>query len=113
MGGGGGTFSGQTMSVSATTTAQEVNFNRVYSVLLRTPSSNTDNINVNLGGVTASSGDMLIRINETIAIDISPVLIAKLLQNKPLFDNDFIRSISVRAASGTQTLYFDVLRFDA
>ncbi|MEK6876161.1 MAG: hypothetical protein AABX63_02025 [Nanoarchaeota archaeon] len=106
-------FSTQTVTASATTTAASVQFNRVYSVMLRAPSANTDDIFVNLGGVTATSGDVRVRPNETISISIAEVLLAVKLSGREYNENDFIRSLSYRSNAGTQTLYFDVLRFDA
>lgn len=105
-------YSTSTINASSTTTASTAQFNRVWSLLLRCPSANTANVLVNLGGATATTGDLIISAGETISLDISPVLLAKILKNTPLVDSDFLRSLSHKSVSGTQTLQFDALRWN-
>jgi len=77
-------------------------------MLLRCPASNNDNVYVNLGDITANSGDMIIQPGESINIDITGILKLKLAMGLELIESDYITKVSYLAASGTQALWVDV-----
>lgn len=103
----------QSFTVSAVVTSTNVAFTgKVSSVLLRTPTSNTDDVFVILGNSLVTIGNTLrLPPNTTISIDVEIQLLARVIRTLPLTQDDFINSFSQRAGSGTQTLFVDAQQF--
>lgn len=95
------------ITFTATTTTQTQQFPpRTTALLLRAATGNTDNINVNIASNSVTSGDLIVRAGESVTIDITQINQLKFSLGE-LTDRDFIKFISYKAVSGSQTLYSD------
>lgn len=103
----------QSYTVSATTTSINTAFSgKISSVLLRTPSTNTDDVFVILGNSVVTPGNTLrLPPNSIISIDVESSLLSRALRNLPLSQDDFINSFTQRSNSGTQTLFVDAQQY--
>jgi len=94
--------------VTSTTSVQQELPPRTVMILLRGATANTTNIHVGIGLFTSTTGNLIIRPDESVAIDFSSaILLARELQGGVTEEQDFPRVLSIRAASGTPTLYVD------
>jgi len=112
--GGSGDFGSATVTVTiAATAANFVLPSYVTGILLRAPAANAGTTYVNLGKVTATTGDLQVRSGENIQIDFAPTLMLKAQQkayagiDPILTADDYVRKLSYIGTAG-DTLLIDV-----
>ncbi len=94
------------ITAGTTSTSTELPMNSI-ALLLRCPSTNTDNVYVNIGGNFAGTGDIIIRPNESINVGNELWLIFKAQLGIPVNANDYYKKIVVYSPTASQTLYVD------
>jgi hypothetical protein len=77
------------------------------TILLRASSVNTDLIYCKIDDYTANTGDMILRAGEFFSLDIATALKLKMSMGYAIQLEDFLKTISFKSASGTQTLEID------
>lgn len=94
-------YNSNEVTVSATTTSQIINLPTLTSaIVLRAPTTNTDNVSVRLGG----GAPIVLAAGDTVAISIELQLLALTLLQQALEPAIFINTAAVVSSSGTQTL---------
>lgn len=110
-GGGGGTMSAQTVTVTPTTTPTDINLGfKTTTLMFRAKSDNATDILIKLGTYAILGGNLLLRAGETISVDITNILMLRLMMLQSLNEDDFITKINYTATgAGANTLYIDAL----
>ena len=96
----------QTITQTAGTTSDSAKVDRAYSFNLRCPSTNIDDVFVNLGGITSGAGDLRVRSGESLSVSIETEILAKIIQGI-LTERDFIYVYSFFSPTASQTLLVD------
>lgn len=109
--GGGERVSGQSASVTPTTTSTSLDLGfRTTEVLLRAAAGNATNVVVNLGNFALLNNSIIVRAGESVSVSIADLLQLKLLMGKKLTEEDFItRVVYTATGAGVNTLYIDAL----
>lgn len=110
---GGGSYGSATVTLAPGTTATTHKLPEwTAMLLLRAPSTNTDNVYVKLASNAATkgvtTGDLLIRPGESIQLDFSSMLMLKKVVWGKLTRDDCISYLHYYSAS-TQALYVDAV----
>jgi len=111
--GSSGTYGTQTITLAPGTTAATQKLPEWTGIiLLRTPTTNTADVNIKLASNAATkgvtTGDLLIRPGESIQLDLCPLLALKRALQGTLTRDDCINYLHYYAAS-TQALYVDAI----
>lgn len=108
------TFNVSSYTETATTTSEQRSLSgfRAYGVVLRTLSTNTDEVYVNVGGSPANVQNIRLPAGASYVVDLSEYFSLRAAQGD-LKENDFIPQYSFRSASGSQTLLVDIFPWQA
>lgn len=98
----------QTITVTTSTTVGITSCpNFCTIILLRSPSTNADNIYIKLDDYTASSGNIILRPGEALSFDIADSLKLKMHMGYAVEKTDFFQTVAYVAAANAPTLEID------
>ena len=106
----GGIISAQSQSVTAGAAWVDLNIPFfTTTILLRALSTNTDNIQIQLGAFDVLGGNIILRPNESLSIDITQILQLKVALGQKITMEDYINKLTYYGAASNPVMYIDVL----